>query len=82
MHWHCTRARRHGLRRIQIADVTDATDPAQTKFEVFQGEMKAHLDEEENEVVPVMRRTFKQQEERKVRCDAYGPPSACFRRTV
>ncbi len=45
---------------------TSGTDSAQTKFEVFEREMKAHLDEEEVEVVPVMRRTFKQQEERKV----------------
>ena len=43
------------------------TDCAQSKFEVFQREMTAHLDEEEREVVPAMRRTFKQQEERKVR---------------
>ncbi len=41
---------------------------SQSKFAVFQREMVSHLDEEESEVVPAMRRTFTQQEEQKVRC--------------
>ena len=44
----------------------DVTCPAQSKFALFQREMVAHLDEEETEVVPAMRRTFTQQEEQKV----------------
>ena len=39
---------------------------SQIKFAVFQREMTAHLDEEESDVVPVMRKTFTQQEEQQV----------------
>ena len=38
----------------------------QSKYEEFKREMTAHLDEEETDLVPVMRQKFTQQEERKV----------------
>ena len=38
----------------------------QSKFATFQTEMRAHLDEEETDIVPAMRQNFKQEEERKV----------------
>ena len=55
---------------------------AQSKFEVFTREMTAHLDEEETDLVPVMRQKFTQQEERKVGAflssitDGVDPPEA------
>ncbi len=40
----------------------------QYKFTLFKREMTAHLDDWETDIVPVMRRRFTQQEERKVCC--------------
>ena len=43
------------------------TARTQFKFTLFKREMTTHLDDWETDIVPVMRRRFTQQEERKVR---------------
>ena len=42
---------------------------AQYNFTLFKREMTAHLNDWETDIVPVMRRRFTQQEERKVRLE-------------